>query len=453
MQMSTSTSYRRDLGNGLVLRWSTAEDIERIAALHGMVHRNKADEPPNTNIMKVVRRLMNGDHPFMGVNDFGVIEDTSKEGKPVVACTCLWKHTWTYEGIPFGVGRPEMVATDPAYRNRGLIRALFEMVHERSEAEGDLIQAITGIAYFYRQFGYEYALELENRVAIPVALIPKAREGTPELFALREATGEDIPEIAAFYNRRRVGSIVSESVLHQEWLYEIELWKEHPEMGHAFNFHMIVDGAGQTVGFVTIDASRRDKELGVWLLEFAGGVNMQAAMPSVLRALHTHGLNMELSRADAPSLSEICFSLGTTHPIDGVLSNMFGRIAEPSYAWYVRVNDLPAFLKQIAPALEKRLAASTVAGYTGEIKLDFYRGGLRMVFEQGHLTIAEPWRVPLYDAGANGGFPPLVFLQVLFGHRSIESLRQVFPDVWVNSEIRLVLKALFPTRPSFVFGW
>src|SRR5437762_13093963 len=101
---------------------------------------------------------MNGDHPFMEPTYFGVIEYTGKEGNPVVACTCLWKHTWTYEGIPFSVGRPEMVATDSAYRNRGLIRALFEMVHERSEAEGDLVQAITGIAYFSRQFDTDDAL-------------------------------------------------------------------------------------------------------------------------------------------------------------------------------------------------------------------------------------------------------------------------------------------------------
>lgn len=94
----------------------------------------------------------------MGPTDFAVIEDTSKEGRPIVACTCGWRHTWTYEGIPFQVGRPEMVATDPAYRHCGLIRALFEIVHARSAAQGDLVQAITGINYFYRQFGYEYAL-------------------------------------------------------------------------------------------------------------------------------------------------------------------------------------------------------------------------------------------------------------------------------------------------------
>src|SRR2546421_7284746 len=254
MQTAIGTSYRRDLGDGLVLRWSTAEDTERIATLHSMVHRDKAEEPPNTNVKRAIQRMMNGDHPLMGPNDFGVIEDTGKEGNPVVACTCLWKHAWTYEGIPFSVGRPEMVATDPAYRNRGLIRALFEMVHERSEAQGDLVQAITGIAYFYRQFGYEYALELEDRRATPIALIPKAKEGTSEPFTLREATGEDVPAIEALYNRRRVGSIVSESISRKQWLYQIEIWKEHPELGRAFSFHMIVDAAGQTAGFVTLDA-------------------------------------------------------------------------------------------------------------------------------------------------------------------------------------------------------
>src|SRR5215470_10960727 len=80
----------RDVGNGLVMRWSTAEDTERIATLHGLVHRDAAEDPPNITAMRVIRRLMHGDHPFMGSHDFAVIEDTSREGNLVVACTCLW---------------------------------------------------------------------------------------------------------------------------------------------------------------------------------------------------------------------------------------------------------------------------------------------------------------------------------------------------------------------------
>src|SRR2546423_8065843 len=95
----------------------------------------------------------------------------------------------------------------------------------------------------------------------------------------------------------------------------------------------------------------------------------------------------------------------------------------------------------IAPALEKRLATSPVVGHTGEIKLDFYRGGLRMVFEKGRLAGAEHWRVPLYDSNASGGFPPLGFLQVLFCHRSTQAPRPAAPYVWGSEEATPVLTA------------
>lgn len=446
-------SFRHDLGDGLVLRWSTIADTEKIAALHGLVHREQADAPPNAHYLRQIRGLMHGDYPLMGPEDFGIIEDTSKEGSPVVASTCLWKHTWTYEGIPFGVGRPEAVATHPAYRHRGLIRVLFEMIHARSEAEGDLAQAITGIAYFYRQFGYEYALELEDQRATPLALIPRAQEDEPERYTLREATIDDIPVMEELYRRRQKYSIVSELPTHRQWLYEIETWKQHPEFRHTLTFQMIVDTQGETVGFVACDAYHRGRALGVWLLEFVEGTNIQRAIPSVLRVLSAYGLSIPPILPDTESFQEISFSLGTTHPVHQLLGEALDYPREPPYAWYIRVKDLPAFLLHIAPALEQRLATSPVAGLSQEIKLNFYRSGLRMVFEQGHLVSVEDWQIPVYDAAADSAFPPLVFLQVLFGHRSIEALRHIFPDVWVSDEVRPVLKALFPTRPSFVFGW
>ena len=123
---------------------------------------------------------------------------------------------------------------------------------------------------------------------------------------------------------------------------------------------------------------------------------------------------------------------------------------EAPYAWYIRVPDLPTFLKLIAPALERRLADSEAVGYTGELKIDFYRGGLRMIFEQGQLMTVENWVVPVFESNAGAGFPALVFLQIMFGHRSIDELRHAFPDVWVSDETGYLLKVLFPARPSFV---
>lgn len=451
LPMAATAAYRRDLGDGLVLRWSTAEDTEKIGYLCSMVFRHQEDEPANEFMVHWIRRLMRGDHPVMGSGDYGIVEDTSKEGAPVVACTCLWRHTWEYEGIPFAMGRPEIVATDPAYRNHGLIRALFEMIHARSEAEGHLVQGITGIPYFYRQFGYEYALDLDSKRVTYLSLIPKRKDGESEPYTLREATAEDVPLLMAYYNRRRrASSMVSTIVPESYWRYLLEGWKAHPEQDKTESLFIIVDETGAAQGCAGTSAKRRGKDLQVWLLESAQHTNVQALMPSVLRALQAYGLQMPTDGLNAEPLCGISFMLGPTHPVYDILGDELAPFQEKPYAWYVRVPDLSAFLLHIAPVLEQRLANSALASYTGEIKLDFYKGGLHIVFEGGHLKSIEPWRVPAYDSNAGAGFPPLVFLQVVFGHRTLGELRYAFPDVWVKNECEVVLKTLFPTRPSSV---
>jgi GNAT superfamily N-acetyltransferase len=443
-------TYRRDLGDGLILRWSTAEDMENIAQLVGLVFRDKADAPPNEFLANAVRRLMRGDHPVMGPGDYALVEDTRKEGNPLVAGICLQRQDWEYEGIPFRMGRPEIVASDPAYRRRGLIRTLFEMIHARSAAEGHMVQAITGIPYFYRQFGYEYALDLGGRRIMPLAYVPKAKEGQAEPYTLREATVEDIPLLQRYYNLRRSASVVWTAIPDQHWHYMLEGWKANPERDRTDIIYIIVDSASTPKGYVATAAKRWGKRLEVWNVAIEPGVNWQAVLPPVLRALQHHGAQVPASRPDAEPFSEISFVLERAHPVYDLLGKELAPISESPYAWYVRVPDLPVFIRHIAPALEKRLAESVLAGYTGELKLDFYRGGLRMVFTDGRLETVEHWPVPVYDASANAGFPPLVFLQLLFGHRNLDELRYAFPDVWVGNNASVVLQTLFPARPSFV---
>jgi GNAT superfamily N-acetyltransferase len=439
----------RDLGDGLLARWSSAADTENIAHLIGMVFREKADEPENTYMANSVRRMMRDDYPLMGPNDYAVIEDTRKEGNPIVACTCLWRQTWEYEGIPFEIGRPEYVATDPNYRRRGLVRVLFDMVHQRSANEGHPVTAITGIPYFYRQFGYEYALDLDGKRATFLTQIAEAKDGEQEAYTLREATREDIPLMQESYRRRRASSIVWTRIPDSYWRYEFEAWRIQPEWGRTSNVQMIVDGAGVAQGYLLLAPMRWGSSLVIWGFESIPGTNLRAMLPPVLRALKTYGEQMPTSKPDSKAFSAIAFHLGRSHPVYDALGELAQAKEEP-YAWYVRVPDLPAFLSLIAPVLEKRLADSYLVGYTGEIKLDFYRRGLRMAFDRGRLTTAENWQVPVYDSNAGGGFPELVFLQVVFGHRSIGELRHAFPDVWVNDETGYALNVLFPARESSV---
>ncbi len=450
--MSAETAdhtYHRDLGEGLILRWSTPRDTEDIAQLTSSVFRDKADEPLNTPLANLMRELMSGRHPVMGPGDFALVEDTQKQGNPLVACTCLWRHTWEYEGIPFGVGRPEIVATDPAYRNRRLIRAIFELIHARSKAEGHLVQAITGIPYFYRLFGYEYTLDLSGTCFTYVSLIPKIKEDSTEPFSLRDATWEDIPLLQQLYDRQRASSIVSAPIGEDWWRYQLMTWNTS-KTGDSWHIQMIIDTAGKPHGYLIMPDMRWRKSVPVFDMAFAKGANILAIMPSVLRALYVQGLQMPARGNNPEPISRIAFVLGRSHPVYDVLGKDLANEKEAPYAWYVRVENLPEFLHHIAPALEQRLAHSVVAGYSGELKFDFYRSGLRMAFDGGKLTTVEDWRRPIWDSNEDGGFPPLVFLQLLFGYHSLDELRSAFPDVWVNDNVELLVKALFPSRPSWV---
>lgn len=442
-------SYRRDLGDGLVLRWSTSDDTENIAELVSLVFRDREDEPLNNPLGYLMRDLMSGAHPVMGPGDFALVEDTRKQGNPLVACTCLWRHTWEYEGISFRIGRPEIVASDPDYRNRRLIRAIFEVIHARSEAEGHLVQAITGIPYFYRLFGYEYALDLGGRCSIYTALIPQASGNAPEPFSLHDATWEDIPLVQQLYDREHSSGVVSAPIDEAWWRYQLTTGRAS-RSGEGWHIQMIVDGDKQAQGYVIIPPARWQDSLRVFDLAFASGANVQVIMPSLLRALASQGAQLPVKEGGEYPFNRIVFDLGRSHPMYALLEKSMPVTKQDPYAWYVRVADLPKFMQLIAPALERRLASSVVASYSGELRFDFYRGGLRMVFEQGKLQGVEGWRRPIWNANEDARFPPLVFLQLLFGYRSLDALRAAFPDVRVNENVEVLVATLFPYRPSRV---
>ncbi len=445
---AATASYCRDLGSGLILRWSTVADTENIAQLVGLVFRDKESDPPNRFVSSEVHELMSGKNPLMGPGDYGVVEDTRKEGNPIVACTCLWRNHWEYEGIPFDMGQPELVATDPNYRNKGLVRALFEMVQARSESEGHVVQAITGIPYFYRQFGYEYVLDLGGKRTVYTSQIPKAKEGEEEIYTLRDAKAEDVPTIQKIYSYRRKIGVVTADIFDAYWLYETQrmsdTWQRFPRL------QLIVDKEGKVYGYVFVTARRyKPDDFNIYALDVLPGVNLRAILPSVLRVLQAYAFKVPIrNMTEQVQPIKISFNLGRTHPVYEALGNELAPFYEAPYAWYIRVRDIPAFLRHITPVLEKRLAHSVIADYTGEFKIDLYKGGLRLVFENGKLTTVEPWRVPIYDSNAGAGFPPLVFLQLLFCHRSLDELRYAFPDVWAEGDTELMLKVLFPVQPS-----
>jgi hypothetical protein len=430
-----------DLGNGLIVRYPTAADADELCAFNAEMHG--APGPPDEGIKVWTRDLLTRPHPTFTPQDFTVIEDR-RSGR-IISSLNLISQTWTYGGIPFGVGQVEIVATSPEYRRRGLVRKQFEIVHEWSAQRGELVTVVSGIPWYYRQFGYEYALEHDGGRTCYAANIPALPKDTPEPFRLRTATLDDIPLIARLDEAARPRYLVTAARDAAMWRYELEGRSERNGVGRAFQ--IVEPAAGAPIGYLAHVPVRRGPIMAVTSLELEAGVSWPAVMPSVLRGLRAIGEKKHAPEAEP--FGGIAFMLGTEHPLYRAIPDRVPRVVPP-YAWYVRVPDLAAFVRHVTPVLEARLAASEAAGYSGELKLCFFRSGLWLHLVEGRIE-TDVWLEPHYQDG-DALFPDLTFLQLLFGYRSLDEIEYAFPDAGTRKEMaRVLLNALFPKLPSLVW--
>jgi GNAT superfamily N-acetyltransferase len=434
----------KELGNGLILRNATFEDADELAIFNSNIHKDPGQEEPNEFIDAWVRNLMTKPHPTLKPTDFTVVLDKTT-GK-IVSSMNLIPQTWSYEGIEFEVGRPELVGTDPEYRRRGLIREQFNVVHQWSEERGHKMQAITGIPFYYRQFGYEMCMDLGGSRVGYRPHVPKLKDDEKEKFAFRPVTVEDIPFISTVYNYIIKRSLIACVRDDATWKYDIF---GKPEKATA-TWMIITTREGEALGFCLHAKEMWGPNIQLWGYELKPGVSYLEVTPSLIRYLEKTGLELAEKKEDI-ELQGYSFGLGGKHPAYDVLPERMPRMGKP-YAWYIRVPDLSDFLNHIAPVLEIRLAESPAVGFTGDLKLNFYRSGVRISFEKGCVKGVESYN-PLSAEDGDVLFPDLTFLQLLVGHTSFAELSDSRPDCSARSDHgRALMRYLFPQKASNVWA-
>ena len=431
----------RDLGDGLTLRWATPDDAETVAQFNLAMH----SEPPGeeTFLYHWTHDLMRGDHPTTKASDFTVVTDT--DGR-IISSLNLISQTWAYGGIPFAVGRPELVATLPEYRRRGLVREQMALIHQKSAARGELVQAITGIPWYYRQFGYEMGLDLGGGRQLFWARPGNDEKVETEPYQVRPATADDIPVLQELYTAHLGRSLIARLRTPELWRYE--MFGSNPESLWTLKLKMVLTPDDEVVGYVNYEpfgTAIAIAELGV-----RPGHSWRSVGRFLVRYLREEAAVLNATRAADKQLTNLSFNLGQAHTVYEALDPDLEKQTRP-YAWYVRVPDIPAFLRYIAPALERQLAGSVMAGHTGTCKINLYRSRFMMVWENGRLTeVTDGYEYERLEEG-DARFPDLTFLQLLFGFRSFEELMVAFVDCYPSDNTtRVLLRVLFPKRPSHV---
>jgi predicted N-acetyltransferase YhbS len=413
------------LENGLILRTAkdkaaNADDVERVAVFDGKIHGE---------LVETMTRQLFLHHPNTSLDDLIFVED--EESGEVVSSLCLIPWTWRYEDVEIPTGEMGIVGTLEGYRNRGLIRKQVELFKQRLRERGCLLSQIQGIPYFYRQFGYEYALPLEQWLTLQARQIPDHPEPS---FAFRQATVDDTPTLVQLYDeaveRLTIHSARSEAV----WRY---LLTDAKGTETERDILLVESTDGQAVGYVCVAHHGFGEELNV---NEVSRLSYNAALATLQ---HARKLSVErekpgirLNLALSSTLAQVAFSLG-------------GRDGG-AYAWQIHVPDVAALLRALAPVLERRIAASPLAGLTQDVHISLYRETILLRFAAGKVTEATnvgftTW----YEEPIR--FPPLQFTPLVLGCRTWQELKAAFPDVDVTPKSRLLVDTLFPKTESFIY--
>jgi hypothetical protein len=392
-------------------------DIERVAEINGVIH--------DPGVASLTRSLA---HHFPGLElrDILFVEDE----RTGAAVSTLMLIPWTlyYEGIPLPAGEMAIVGTLEPYRCRGLIRAQVAHFEERLHERGCLISHIQGIPYYYRQFGYEYAMPLEGGLRLSGRELLSA---PAQAFTFRQATEDDLPLLSGLYRSAAKDLGIHAGRTSEQWRYVFRYAPGTETEGETW----LIQGDGATTGYFRLPGHHFGDELAVSEIS-------RLSYDQALGALH-----WLVALAAQRELPGVRLNL----PADTTImraARSFGAHDLGTYAWQIRLPSVPALLRAIGPALEGRIAASPFAGLTRQLQLGFYRDSVTLDFAAGKLasvTASGP-----YDGGIN--FPPQAFVQLLLGTRTLDELHSMYPDVGVAPAARLLLSTLFPPTSSFLYS-
>ncbi|MCU1431040.1 MAG: family N-acetyltransferase [Actinotalea sp.] len=398
---SPAVPDERMLPSGLVLRTARPADLEQIGEL--LADRG---EPAD----RLDHRLVVED-PDLGWESCAVVAD----GDRIVSTALLLDETLRVDDVVLPAGQVELVATVREYEGRGLVRALMGWAHERSEDRGHLLQVMIGIPYFYRLFGYEYAIDIPR--ARPLTEPPLQPSPGGPTATLRRAEPRDIRALAALQDA--VQSTFDVAMPHPaaRWRWLLE---------HEASTTWVLERDGVVVA----SARTGPPDDGVLVGEPAAAD--REAADGLLRALVAE-LGPELTIVDRR---------GT--PTGHAWASVLGDPPVEAEQYYARLAAPERVLDALRPVLHRRLVAAGLDRVGKDVVVSTYGRHYRMaVTEQGLGPVVVGGAMQAPGAAGGVGVAPDHLAALLLGPRGVDGLARIRPDVYAGRDAELY-GALFP---------
>lgn len=374
---------------------------------------------PNEDVVSIVRRFAEK-HPTMTSDDFFMV----MHGNRPVAGLVLIPQEWSIDGSEVRVAEMGCVGTIPEYRRRRLQYILNEKFDEYARGKGYDLCALAGIPYFYRQFGYQYAVELDYMTKIEVNRLP-----TNSGLTRRPFKTEDIQVAKSLLERIQRRYMVHSVRTHDIWLMQEETGTYGAE---PFQGTVLQEG-DEVVAYYRAWVDRGENTL---LIKELAQRDEQIT-PKIAAAIKEEAEKQGLEKIKTKLSHEDAFS-----------KYLIGLGAEKNkpYAWQVKILDLKGFLRKLAPVLERRLKNSEFKGLTKMLQMNFWKYSLELRFEDGKLVSIEESSEPKRILGMN----PYASIQLFLGYRSREELEHMYPDFYIRGGNGELIDILFPRSPGYI---
>ena len=363
-------------------------------------------------------------HPEMTLENFFVVKHKGR----MVSTINLIPVTWSIGDVKLKVAEMGHVATLPECRGRGLIQKLVLKFLKTVARQNFDLAVIEGIRYFYRQFGYDYALPLLEETQIRLDQIPDSRSNV----IIRSFTARDIAEamklLEVSQRKFYVHSVRSKAVWEMQEKTRIASDPE-PFQGYA------VEEDGRLTGYFRLRENCKEKEL---LLTEISEVDQLEAQ-AIADFLKEYGVKKGLTTLSA--------NISYAEPFTEHLVSLGATKRLPTYAWQVRVTDYLKIFQKLKPLLECRLANSMYRSLTETLDFNFRRFTIRLNLQGGKVV-----DIQRLETGERSpiGLNPVVFVQLLMGYKSREELELAVPDMRIAVSHKHVVDVLFPKFPSYI---
>jgi len=392
----------------------TEEDYE---ALYSVMDSAFGDE----DVRGITKRFVEH-HPEINREHFFMV----KHGDSAVAGLLLIPQVWKIGGAEIKVAEMGCVGTDPVYRRKGVQCILNDEFDKYAAEQGFDLCVLAGIPYFYRQFGYQYAVELEYSTEIELAKIPDRESG----IRLEEFMNEHIMKADRLLRKAQEGYLVHSVRTEGVWEMQQEIGTYGGEPFQAASLYL----RDRFVGYYRYVV---DKEKGSFYIKELGiDENVSVGdLAGVIKG-HASGIGMTVLKTGLPHQDQV----------SKYLISLEAKTNRP-YAWQVKTLDLTRFLTKLSLVLESRIEDSEFKGVSKDITLNFWKFAVSMKIEGGKIGSIEKVHG---EKDRTIGLNPYAFIKLALGYKSRLELEEMYPDFRVRGEMGGLIDVMFPKQSGYI---